>query len=148
MVAYAFYDSDNRVRRYAETLARRGEHVDAISLRKEGQKSFETINGVNVFRIQERERNEKGKLSYLARLLRFLIKAGVFMSRKHLKQPYDLIHIHSVPDFEVFAACLPKLLGAKIILDIHDIMPEFYASKFGGRRDSMLFNGFLFFEKT
>jgi hypothetical protein len=63
MVAYSFYDSDNRVRRYAETLARRGDHVDAISLRKEGQKSFGNINGVNVFRIQERERNEKGRLT-------------------------------------------------------------------------------------
>jgi len=148
MVAYAFYDSDNRVRRYAETLARRGDHVDAISLRQKGQKSFDTINGVNVFRIQERERNEKGKISYLGRLLKFLIKSTIFISRKHLKRPYDLIHIHSVPDFEVFAGCLPKLLGAKIILDIHDIVPEFYASKFGGGRDSMLFNGLLFLEKA
>ena len=30
----------------------------------------------------------------------------------------------------VFAAWYPKLTGARIILDIHDIVPEFYASKF------------------
>jgi glycosyltransferase involved in cell wall biosynthesis len=41
-----------------------------------------------------------------------------------------LIHVHNVPDFLVFAAWHPKLTGAKLILDIHDIVPEFYANKF------------------
>ena len=49
-----------------------------------------------------------------------------------------MIHVHSVPDFLVFAALVPKLLGARIILDIHDILPEFYASKFGASKDSRL----------
>src|SRR5262249_10588832 len=34
MVAYSFYDRDNRVMRYAEALAARGDHVDVISLAK------------------------------------------------------------------------------------------------------------------
>ena len=33
MVAYTAYESDNRVRRYAETLAKRGDHVDVIAIR-------------------------------------------------------------------------------------------------------------------
>jgi glycosyltransferase involved in cell wall biosynthesis len=148
MVAYTFYESDSRVRQYAETLARRGDHVDVISLRGKEQKSLETLNGVNVYRIQERMYNEKGKLTFLGRLLKFLVKSTIFLSRKHLERPYDLIHIHSVPDFEVFAACLPKLFGAKIILDIHDIVPEFYASKFETDKNSILFKGLLFLEKV
>ena len=36
-----------------------------------------------------------------------------------------------MPDFLVFSALGPKLLGAKVILDVHDLMPELYASKFG-----------------
>jgi len=43
----------------------------------------------------------------------------------------------NVPDFLVFAAWYPKLTGAKIILDIHDLVPEFYASKFGAGRYSL-----------
>ena len=58
----------------------------------------------------------------------------IFITKKHFNDPYDLIHVHSVPDFEVFAVLIPKLLGAKIILDIHDIVPEFYASKFNKTR--------------
>ena len=147
MLSYSFYESDARVARYAETLARMGDHVDVVSIRRKGQEIYDNINGVNVFRIQERERNEKGKLSYLTRLLRFFVSSTGFVGKRHLKLPYDLIHVHSVPDFEVFATILPKLLGAKIILDIHDIVPEFYASKFGGGRKSLLFKALVLMEK-
>lgn len=36
MLAYSFYESDNRVRRYAETLVKQGYQVDVITLRKDG----------------------------------------------------------------------------------------------------------------
>ena len=129
-VVYAPYETDTRVRRYCEALAERGDHVDVAALKVDGSPAYEIIRGVHVYRIQERVRNECGRFSYLSRLLRFLVNSAVFISRRHLHTKYDLVHVHSVPDFEVFAALLPKLTGAKIILDIHDIVPEFYASKF------------------
>lgn len=148
MVAYTFYEMDGRVRRYAETLAKRGDHVDAIVLRREGQANYEIIKGVNVYRIQERILNEKGKLSYLYRLVKFLIKSSLFLAKKNLKNSYDIIHIHSVPDFEVFAALVPKLTGSKIILDIHDIVPEFYASKFNVSKKSLVYKVLMLIEKV
>jgi glycosyltransferase involved in cell wall biosynthesis len=39
----------------------------------------------------------------------------------------------------VFAAVVPKLTGSKIILDIHDLVPEFYLSKFSGTERSLTF---------
>jgi glycosyltransferase involved in cell wall biosynthesis len=39
--------------------------------------------------------------------------------------------VHNVPDFLAFAAWYPKWTGAKLILDIHDILPELFVSKFG-----------------
>jgi len=139
MVAYTFYEADHRVRRYAETLAKRGDRVDVIALRQKGQSSSEVINGVRVLRIQKRTVTEKNKFVYLAKLLLFFLRSMVFLTREQLKEPYDLIHIHSVPDFEVFAAVYPKLTGSKIILDIHDIVPEFYSSKFKSSQESMIF---------
>ena len=117
MLTYSFYETDSRVKRYAETLAERGDPVDIISLRNSGQPSFEKVKGVNIYRIQERNFDEKGKFSYLERLLRFLILSSFYLSKQHLKNPYKLIHVHSVPDFEVLAAFLPKLFGCKLILD-------------------------------
>lgn len=139
MVAYTFYEEDNRVRRYAETLARRGDSVDVVALRQAGQSASDLINGVRVFRIQNRSVTEKTKFTYLGKLFLFFMRSMFFLTREQLKNRYDLIHVHSVPDFEVFAAAYPKITGTKIILDIHDIMPEFYASKFKTSHDSLSF---------
>jgi glycosyltransferase involved in cell wall biosynthesis len=138
MLTYSFYESDNRVRRYAETLARRGDSVDIISIRPKDTPVFNSLNGVNVYRIQEREVNESHLIDYLLRLTFFLVKSFFFTCWMQLKKRYRFVHVHSVPDYEVFAALLPKLTGAKVILDIHDIVPEFYASKFSGGRKSLL----------
>ena len=146
MLAYSFYESDNRIMRYAEALAGRGDHVDVLALRNNNA-TYENINGVNVYRIQSREINERTKLSYLFRIMRFIARSGWLLTRKHLKDPYDLIHVHSIPDFEVFAALVPKLLGAKVILDIHDIVPEFYASKFGVSKGSVVFKALKLIER-
>ncbi|MEN6321050.1 MAG: glycosyltransferase [Syntrophaceae bacterium] len=148
MLVYSFYESDNRVMRYAETLTRRGDHVDVIALRKEDTAAYEQIRGVNVFRIQTRLVDEKGRLSYLMKLLKFFINSAIFVTKEHFKNPYDLIHVHSVPDFEVFATLVPKLKGAKIILDIHDLVPEFYASKFREQNSSILFKMLVAIEKS
>jgi glycosyltransferase involved in cell wall biosynthesis len=147
MVSYSFYETDNRVRRYAETLARRGDQVDAIALRLPGQAAFEVIQGVNVYRIQERRIDEKGAFSYLRKLVMFLLRSMWFLTIRHIGKPYALIHVHSVPDFEVFATLVPRLLGARVILDVHDIVPEFYASKFKVNEHSLAFRCLLFLEK-
>jgi glycosyltransferase involved in cell wall biosynthesis len=148
MLAYSFYESDNRVRRYAETLAKQGFQVDAVALGKVGQPRYGSLGGVRICRIQERVRDETGKLSYLYKLVRFFVNSALFISKQHLQHRYDLIHVHSVPDFEVFATFFAKLTGAKIILDIHDIVPEFYASKFNVSRESPTFKALVLIEKA
>jgi glycosyltransferase involved in cell wall biosynthesis len=139
MVSYSFYESDNRVRRYAETLVKLGYSVDAVALRRGDLPELEWISGVRVFRIQRRAKDEKGKLDYFGKMLAFFVRSSFFLVREQWKQRYDLIHIHSLPDFEVFAALYPKLTGSKVILDIHDIVPEFYASKFNSSPKSLTF---------
>lgn len=148
MVAYTFYEGDNRVRRYAETLVKRGDEVDAIALRQSGKPSQSKVAGVNVIKIQPRSIKEKYKIEYLFKLLLFLVKSFFILSWLNLKKGYDLIHVHSVPDFEVFAAVFAKLTGAKIILDIHDIVPELFAGKFHASKESFSFKLLLLMEKA
>lgn len=147
MLAYSFYESDTRVMQYATALAERGDTVDILALRREGSRAFEVINGVNVHRIQLREINEQGRLDYLVRILKFLFVSTYILTKRHLTKPYQVIHVHSVPDFLVFAAVIPKLLGARLLLDIHDILPEFYASKFGAATGSLLFKVLVLVER-
>lgn len=147
MISYSFYESDNRVRRYAESLSQRGDHVDVISLDRGVDGSTGEMNGVNIFRVQKRVVNERGKLAYLERLVKFLLRSAWLVSRMHLRRAYDVVHVHNIPDFEVFSALVPKLRGAKVILDIHDILPEFYADKFEGGRESAAYKLLLRIER-
>ena len=147
MVAYSFYESDSRIIQYAQSLARRGDTVDVIALAHSGARRFETIDGVNVYRIQRREINERAAVGYLLRILRFLLASTLVLTWKHLRKRYDLVHVHSVPDFLVFCALPLRLMGVPVILDIHDIMPEFYASKFGSATNSPIFKVLVFVER-
>jgi hypothetical protein len=51
---------------------------------------------------------------------------------------FDLVHVPHIPDFLIFSAWPAKRRGARLILDIHDIAPEFFASKFGPLPQSLL----------
>lgn len=147
LVTYSIYEQDNRVMRYAETLAQCGHEVEVLALRSPGDPKYLVLNGVKITRLQERNRNEKAKISYLVRILSFFVRTAWTLSVRDLRRKYDLLHINTVPDFLVFAGLLPKLRGGKIILDIHDILPEFYASKFGTSHDSLMFKALLVTEK-
>jgi glycosyltransferase involved in cell wall biosynthesis len=147
MVAYTFYEQDNRVRRYAEALAKRGDEVDVFVLKMPGEETHGELNGVKIHRLQPRVINEKHPVAYLTKLLLFMLKSTVALAWNCRKGRYDVIHVHSVPDFEVFAAIIPKMLGSKVILDVHDIVPEFYASKFNKGPDSSIFKLLVLVEK-
>jgi glycosyltransferase involved in cell wall biosynthesis len=148
MLAYSFYDADNRVRRYAEALARRGDRVDAVAVGHQGQPSVEVIEGVRVFRLQSRVRDENGPFAYLAKILLFFFRSAWFLTWQHLRDPYDLIHVHNLPDFEVFAALIPRMMGARVVHDMHEIVPEFYASKFHIGERSPTFRLLVLVEKV
>jgi glycosyltransferase involved in cell wall biosynthesis len=139
MVTHSDYTVDARVTRYAEALAERGDHVDVLALGASPDlPRQETIRGVNLYRLYARGRkDQQTRMAYLLPILRFFGSAALWVAKSHFRKPYDLLHVHNVPDFLVFTALFPKLTGAKVILDIHDILPEFYASKFAAAEGKM-----------
>ena len=147
MLVYSFYENDNRVLRYAETLIKRGDQVDVVALRRKGQSRRDQLRGANIFRIQKRKANEHNEFIYLYRLTKFFIKSSILLTINHIRKPYDFIHVHNMPDFLVFAAFFPKIFGARVILDIHDIVPELYTTKFKHGDESLLLKAILFAEK-
>ncbi len=147
MVTYSFYESDSRIMQYAKALTERGDSVDVIALQAEETPKQEVIDGVSVFRIRSRKVNEKGARQYAWRILLFLATAFLFFARRRNWNRYDVIHVHSVPDFLVFSAAIPKYMGTSVVLDVHDILPEFCASKFGIKSDSIAFRMLMLVEK-
>lgn len=131
MVVHATYPDDARVRREAEALLSDGWHVDVVCLRGDGELPIEDCGGATVYRIPIQRHRERGLAVYLLEYLMFFIAASVRVTTLHLRQRYDVIQTHNMPDFLVFVAFLPRLLGARTVLDIHDLVPELYAIKFG-----------------
>jgi glycosyltransferase involved in cell wall biosynthesis len=130
MIAYTDYAGDTRVRREAEALVSRGDLVHVICPQPKERADMTCLNGVTLVPRGRLDYEEQNPLAYMLKYLRFVVRAGMTASRYHLKYRYDVVQIHTMPDFLVFAATVPKLLGARILLDVHDLVPELYASKF------------------
>jgi glycosyltransferase involved in cell wall biosynthesis len=139
MVAYTHYPTDARVRREAEALIERGDTVDVICLGEKGELNPEYKNSVRMIKIFLPRYRGSNSGMYIASYLYFFWAAMLKLIRLQLKYSYQVIQVHTMPDFMVFTTIIPKLLGAKVILDVHDLMPELYQSKFSSRgRDTLI----------
>ena len=147
MVAYTNYENDPRVVREANAAVWGGFDVDVIVLQRAGQPATERISGVIVHRVRQARYRGGGLLRYVAAYLEFFLRCLLKVSWMHLKHPYRVVHVNNMPDFLVFCALLPRLLGARVILDIHDPMPDTFASKFPDGERSWLFKVLLFQER-
>ena len=138
MIVHAYYPlGETRVEREARALLQRGYRVDVICLRAAGEQPKEHDGGITIHRLPVRRHKGRGAGVQLLEYLAFFVLATIRLTRLHLRAPYQVIQAHNLPDFLVFAALPAKLMGARTILDIHDLMPEFYASRFGTGLDSL-----------
>lgn len=136
MIVYAIYPlAETRVQREAEALLRHGYEVDVICLRESGDLAVDHYKGVQIYREKFSFPLPLAKSGSLGErflnYLWFLVSAAIRLTKLHLQKRYDTIQVHNLPDFLVLCALIPKLLGVPIILDLHDLMPEFYAGRFG-----------------
>lgn len=143
MVVFAHYPaSETRVERQTSALIQKGFDVDIFCLRdfrSLDEQSFEKVDGASVHRLPVTR--SYGKVSYFRQFLEYLvffILAMLALIRKQPQRRYDVIQVHNLPDFLIFAAWFPKLLGARLILDLHDLMPEFFAARTDRRMDHWL----------
>ncbi len=128
VVAYTEYPSDPRVRKEAETLRREGYEVDVISLRSGELPESGILNGVRVYELPlDRRRGNAARYAY--QYLLFFALSSAFLFHLFLRHRYRAIHVHSLPDFQVLCALPEKLLGAKVVLDLHEAMPEILAAR-------------------
>lgn len=147
VVVFSYYPDDPRPRRAAEALVNEGMNVDVICLRQDKtEASRETFGGVNILRLPIK-RQRGGKFAYIWQYSSFIILSFLLLTWRTLTHRYQLIHVHNMPDVLVFSALIPKLFGAKVILDIHDPMPELMMTIFGFGKDSFGVNLLKKFEK-
>jgi glycosyltransferase involved in cell wall biosynthesis len=131
VIRQGFYPLDTRVRREVHALAEAGHEVDVICVRRAGQRRRERRGGITTYRLPLPLQRSDGRWRYLLQYGSFALAAGVLCSLLHLRRRWDVVQVNSMPDALVFAAAVPRLLGARVVLDLHECMPEFFAVKFG-----------------
>jgi glycosyltransferase involved in cell wall biosynthesis len=139
MPVYSFYPFDPRVRRAAEALIEKGHSVDVICLKEEGDKRTDTFNGVGIHRVSLTHKRG-GYLRYVYHYVVFFLQVFLFLNSLDRKKKFDVVHVHSLPDFLVFVAIIQRLKGKKIVLDLHEVMPEIFAARFNKKMDSFFVN--------
>jgi len=146
MVVLSSYPIDVRVRREAEALCDAGAEIDVLCITQRGELTKENVNGINVLRLNLK-RYRASKLRYLLEYALFFSWSFLKLTYLELRNRYDIIHVHNMPDFLVLTAIIPKLFGAKIVLDLHDPMPELFSSMINVDEKHYIVMILKFFEK-
>jgi glycosyltransferase involved in cell wall biosynthesis len=146
IVVQSVYDFDPRVRRKAEALVGAGYSVDVLALRPPNGQQTYVLNGVNVVTMSlGKKRGSLGRyfFEYAAFFLWVFVKVPLLMRRRH----YGVVDVNTLPDFLIFAPLIARWMGAKLILDMHEITPEFYMSKYEIAEESWLIRVLKYLEK-
>ncbi|MCC6365709.1 MAG: glycosyltransferase family 4 protein [Bryobacterales bacterium] len=147
MLAYTYYESDPRVIREAEAAVEGGFEVDFLALRKPGTPPEEMVRGVRVIRLPQGKYRGGGHLRYLTEYGQFFLRCFAKSTGLFFQRRYRAVHVNNMPDFLVFSTLVPRLFGSKVILDIHDPMPNTFASKFKGREGGFFYRLLLWQER-
>jgi glycosyltransferase involved in cell wall biosynthesis len=123
---------DFRVEREGRALVAAGWEVDVVCLGEPGQPRVEDSDGMTIHRLPIRRRRGEGMRVQLIEYVSFLVRAFLEVLRLDRRRRYASVQAHNVPDVLVFAGLGPRLRGARLLLDLHDLMPEFFASRLGG----------------
>jgi glycosyltransferase involved in cell wall biosynthesis len=146
MVVYSLYPADPRPRRAAEALLKEGMHIDLICEGDKESKKREILDRLEIIRIPI-QHYRGGALSYAYQYSAFILISAAILGWRTLRRRYDLVYVHNMPDILVLCALLPKLFGAKVILDLHDPMPELMKTIFNMEEKSLAVRVMRYLEK-
>jgi glycosyltransferase involved in cell wall biosynthesis len=146
VVRHAYYPQDVRVRKEVHALLEAGYDVDIICLRSAGQKERENVEGAQVFRLGTEHQRESLFLYIIEYAIGF-IKMFFLVTSLHFKKRYKCIQVNTLPDALVFVTIITRLMGAKVLLDMHEPAPELFAAKFGPNKFSWAVKWIAFIEQ-
>lgn len=129
MIAYTVYSRDGRVRRCANAFAGRGDQVDVICLKEEWPSRDDNVNLIGLPLARYRGNSH---YRYLGSYLTFFWRATARAVRRSRRHRYDVAIVCTMPDAAILSALPLRAFGSKLVLDIHDTMPELYRDKFAG----------------
>ncbi len=146
MIAHTNYYIDGRVQQYVKALVAKGISVDIICAHSliTARTPIEPLVKVYPLPIAHQE---AGLLRLSFEYFIGMLFYTLYLLFLYLVNHYPIIHVHNMPNMLVFCTLIPKIMGAKIILDVHDPMPEFFQAKFQQSTDHWLYKLILLEEQ-
>jgi glycosyltransferase involved in cell wall biosynthesis len=133
MLLHGPFPPDPRVARQVRVAVENGWQVEVIAMRQPGQARKEMVDGALVRRLPLAHRWGTNAVRVVGEYAGFTALACVVLAGLLTRRRYDVVQVHNPPDFLIAAAVLPKLLGSRVILDIHDLSSDMFSMRFGGR---------------
>jgi glycosyltransferase involved in cell wall biosynthesis len=130
-LAFTAFPSDVRVRREAMAAASLDRPVCVVALQGAGEATEEVIGPLHVLRLPG-AKSRGGPVRYLSEYLAFVWRCRRLLATDARFQRVRIVHVHTLPDFLVWAATPARRRGARVILDLHEIFPEFVLAKYPG----------------
>lgn len=126
---------DTRVWREALVAKNMGYKISIISPKQKiYSKPYEKIENIEIYRHPIINNVSLG-LGYIIEYLNALFWEFTLCLKIFFKKPFTVIHSANPPDHIFLLALVFRPFGVKFIFDHHDLAPELYLCKFGGKRD-------------
>jgi glycosyltransferase involved in cell wall biosynthesis len=130
--------SDRRVWNEARALRDAGWDVVVVCAMGETRhrEPFEVVDGIAIHRFALKPA-AGGLAGYAREYLQALWRIRRLARRLARERPFDVVHAGNPPDFLLLAVRSLRRQGTRFVFDHHDLVPELYASKFGGETGLM-----------
>jgi glycosyltransferase involved in cell wall biosynthesis len=133
MVVHSDFPGDVRVAREVAAASDAGFDVTVIALRRDCQPAHEQVAGADVHRLPVSHKRGASPLQLVVEYLAFTILATLQVTKLTLRRRFDVVQVHNPPDFLIVAALTPRLRGARVVFDVHDLSSDMFAMRFPSR---------------
>ncbi len=145
-LALTRFPADTRVRREALASASVGRSVAVVVSRHPGEPAEQLIDGLSVIRLPVTKKRG-GPFNYVWQYIAFTLHCRSLLQRDPRFGAVRVVHVHTLPDFLIAGAVHLKHRGPKLILDLHEIFPEFAKSKYPGIFGALIAAGATYLER-
>ena len=128
-ITHEYFPKDRRVLKQSLALQQVGYEVDVLCIRDAGQRRVDEHDGIRIYRVPLRKKRGS-RLRYVFEFLYGFVLFGISLNILFLKRRYTAIQVSNIPNFYVFAALIPRLAGCKVVLDMHEMMPELFRHRY------------------
>ncbi len=107
--------------------------VEVLNMRHPERPARTVVNGVELTSLPA-ALGRSSRHRYLLDYAWFFTLAAGTLAARHVRRPYTAVQVNTMPDFLVFAAAVPKLLGCPVLVQMNEPSPELAETLFGPGR--------------